>query len=654
MYRNKIILLSTLIGVLSFSNDSTLETKFNFELENGKDNKAKYDINAIKLNLELFKDVNLKFDLRSSRKNILESDLYDKSISYDKRRSHDIMTKIDFNYNREIEKDLNANFQLLHYIGNILHNTDQRYEYVNGEEKEDLGNTLIKGGIKGKYKETDLEATLAYKSKNLYRFDNNESYLKLDTKFSKTLNDNLDLSGKYRFNIDLDMLTRKMTLENLAKDEEELIESMLNKYVTKLTNDLNLEAKYKVREDLQFKYSLDLNIKNLLGKQESAKSYEIYDNRYNLSLKLGVNNKLGDFEFENTLDNKFEFRNIGVFDDYREKERGSLAIKNKVYKPTLDSKVKYTYNKDKLNLVTNLGFNYSPELVFSPYVVTTENMKHNLGTSLGLELKYDNLTVKFDNKLNGLFQKLESRPLKFTSNLSVNYSKDLLDNLKLSTSLKNTLTLNNRQIDNKLNEMKLKTTADLKLDYKILSNLSFSNKLSYEGQSLYTNVFNYYSNPKKVNKNESFGKLVYRYKVNSLEFNSLLEYTHELNKDITLKYGADFDAKLDLLQVKEGYVSTDTRPEEGQELVRTSNNYENYVNVGGHIKPGASIALNYKILNNLELNSGLKSSLVFERKVINKLEKENSLDNDLYGPIDKNFGFKKVATKLDLGLKYSW
>lgn len=664
----KQLLLLTLLSteLFAFSGEVKTSAKLNldFSPRYNEDYKENFKLNNISSNLDLL-DLKLKANenfefstiLKSYRKDLRISDLYNSELKEKERINHDIMAKISFDTNFNVYDKLKSHTNFTYYVDNfytkkdnkkgVIKEEDKSEFYINDEEKEALGNTILSTDLKGSINNVNIDFDAEYKANQLYRFDKDKSHFKLGIKSNGKVNDNLKLLGEYNFFNDLNMSSKPF--DPFKTDLEEFPDYYTGDYVSHFKQDFKFDTEYKVNENVDFNtYSL-IKHQNFKSKGNNIISpYRTFYDIVNVSLDLEFKNKIKDLVVTNKFSNEFEFRNSFIKADEGLNDKKEYQAK---YVPKFSSKIGY----DKNNLSTNLELSYSPSIVFKPIVVEAENILHKLEQNFDLKYIYDKLEINTKNNLKESIKDNKISSLNLSSDINLKYSYNILENLKLDSEISNIFKLNTQ--NKALNPDKLSNIFKVsnKLEYKILENLLFKTDLIYENNSGFNYILR--SDYKKINSTEQSpsGKAILTNMTNVLSLNNKLEYTKEILENLEIKPFMSVNTNLVFLHVRNEKASNNDRDIKSyQESVKVFNDLDYKYNVGGKIEILPGINFKYEAIKNLELNASLETSILFEKKVINKIKDDNRVDDGLYGPVDKKFEFRKFNPILNLGLKYTW
>ena len=215
-----------------------------------------------------------------------------------------------------------------------------------------------------------------------------------------------------------------------------------------------------------------------------------------------------------------------------------------------------------------------------------------------------------------------------------------------------------------LNNFTEEFNIDGELNYKIFGNtkekLELNSKLGYKNKT----QFNYYITEDKTDSNSKKilylnGKSVPIESLNTIKFDGQLNYENQLSSDVKLLAGVDLNTKLELLSLRQekmySYKNKEKDLPSNKTNLLVSDDKKVNWNLGGNITITPNLKVEYKALENLFLTAGVNSKIVFEREIVNKINKpKKSLDNGSYGWVDKTFGFKKFVPAVNLNLEYKW
>lgn len=650
-----VLFLSSIIMLANEENSIKTKVGLSDNLTRNK-NTFSYDT-SINLNLKANDIIKLEFDLGSGRKNILKSDNLNNELKDKEKKSRDLNIKLGayVDYKKD---DMSYKVDIIKNISPL------GYLESNRENKNNTtGNLIINGNVKGTFKGIGINTNLNLKTNGLYENNDEDAYFKFNYDINKKFNEKYTLSSNYNFDIDLDLLTRPY--KPLEREEDDIPETMVNQYVTKFNNKFNLSLlqKRESKND-EIKYGFSLDDKTNLASKEKSGKIDIANSNTNISLDFGYNNYLKfknghKLTFNNTLMNK-----INIFSEAT-KSRNFAPDDRKTYvafRPTLDSKVIYDYNKNSLSSSVNLGLNYYPSINVNERVLVRPNkLNHNLEINLNSNISYekDKHNFKFDTKNKFVTKFYEnSLTLNFNNEINGSYSLKFLDDGIFNTTLRNVLNLNTKA------NGKMLDGIDEKFEWKsnVSKNIFRNDKHSLDNVSHfeYINSSNYlfeYKTVKKLGESEGRRKIEIsqREDLNKLYLDTEFKHKYKVLNNLDINSSIKNTFELDMLMVKPERIQYNMYklPSDKSRLI-TSDSYKKVINIGGKIEIEPSINVNYEVIKNLILNGGLKTNIVFERNILDKVDDSDRVDNGLYSYADKNFGFKKFIPKAILGLEYKW
>ncbi len=670
MKNKKIYFLAVLLSMASYAYEASVETgvKVNSSFA-PKYETTGYELNLLKFNIKPLKELEFGVDIKSARKDFSIND-YDKDIKHIynwKKRdaNHDVMLKFLINNENNLTKDLKLTNNFQYYLddfwikknyskdGTIKEEVKTEYLEDDGT-KQALGNTVFSTNISGKVKNTEIDSKIEYKANQFHRFDKDEAYFKVNSKTDTKLNDKYALNSEYNFDIDLNAASRPF--DALDTELDEFPDFHSGDYVTKFDQKFNFGFKYSENKN---NYGLKLEMKHHAEYSKGQKKedpyktfYNILDPKLTLSASNNVDLKVGKLVFDNSLGNLVEARMTKYLPDESRKNNYELALK---YEPSLKSKLKYMYNKNKDDLELDTSLEYFPSFLLYPTNINADVVPHNF--KLGFKTKYvrklsdkQDVSFDFDNKLSKIVKFSDSKENEpknnIESKLNVKYTNKEIKDLNLSVNLNNEFKedtikkvkiLHPNNTSNKLN-------LSIETEYKGIKDLVFINKLKYKNSL----ALNHVTRPDDKN--------VLTYLINSLEFDSSVEYTKKISDKLTLKSGLDVLAKFDtlLLRSEKMYNYNTNDIEKTKEKPMLSDAVNNKYNLGGSFELKPKVSVVYMPIKNLELSSGFEISTLFEKKVIDLIKDEKRPDEGLFGPIDKKFEFRKLKPSLTLNLKYKW
>lgn len=705
--KNKMFLLFTFTSLHLLAMEGSIETnvKLNssftprYEAENVYPSKFRfeklgYDLSLAKLKISPLKGLNLSLDLRSSRENIELNDwANDSSKPFNKRnKNHDVMAKIGADYTFNIKEGLTFKNSFDYYIDNFLTRKEKlkdgtiveeyKSEFIDDEgNKNALGNTIFKSEIKGRASDkVDVDISAEYKANQLVRYNKDESYFKLSSKVDANL-DKLKITGKYNFDIDLDMKYKKF--DAFDTDLDEFPDYMVGNHVTMYKQDGSIEFKYNPdKDDSKYtrkkEYLFDVKAKNtafILGGERLDLPNTTFYNIIEPSLGVKVQNVFdiskGRIVLTNRFDNEFELRHtkynkIGNAVDITE-----FAA---AYRPNLTNRLGYELVTDNVSLDTGFTLGYKLPIVFSPQVTPTENLQHNLITRYDINYTHkfsekEKVQLKTDLDVQTKIKKSSDRAdLSVNSNLKLEYENKKIDKLEITTLLENKIKTNTQKKRLNIDKFEETLNANANIKYEIMKtekyNLDLNSKLEFNHNSTYNYVL--FAKEKEIEfenkpvsnseEKENYGKNKLTSMQNKLSLSSNLNYDRKLKQNLKLNSKLELEANIDTLVLRQEkmyhYKTNDLKSY--QENPKLSDDYKTNVNIGGKINIKPSLGISYEPIEKLELLAAIKGNIEFEKKVVNKIDDKERIDNGLFGPIDKKFEFRKLEPILELGIKYSW
>lgn len=652
----------------------------------GKDishNKTGYNLKLLDLNIDIKdKGLSLGTQIKSQRNNITLNDWDgDKTeTSYDKEtriKNHDLGIKLNAKYISPEFFGLKSTTELKYYVDNLVNNRkiDKNTNVVTDLEtpaefieddgsKERLGNTIIKSGLKGKFLDkVNLDADITYKANQLVRFDKDESYIKTNIKLGGNVNDDVKVEGKYAFDYDLNLANVKF--DPLNTKLEEFPDYLGGNYIDLLKNEIGLKVTSKFGEKTNFitlaKTEIDTFIQGGENKNEPTRS--VY-NKLTPVLAFSIESNIGKGvilkpEFNNT----FDFRHTVFYPETNKQI------------PVYDTWLGYTpqfnfglgYKNDNFDYNGKIG--YQPALTVLPFVTKIQNIRHTFVTENKLEGKYklnenSNIKGSLEANIKLPIMKGALEPITSKFNFDLELEHKFNDKLSLKTILNNRLNLISDKTVLNLNNFTEEFNIDGELNYKIFGNtkekLELNSKLGYKNKT----QFNYYITEDKTDSNSKKilylnGKSVPIESLNTIKFDGQLNYENQLSSDVKLLAGVDLNTKLELLSLRQekmySYKNKEKDLPSNKTNLLVSDDKKVNWNLGGNITITPNLKVEYKALENLFLTAGVNSKIVFEREIVNKINKpKKSLDNGSYGWVDKTFGFKKFVPAVNLNLEYKW
>lgn len=667
--------------------ENVYPSKFRFE-------KLGYDLSLAKLNIKPIEGLNLNLDLKSSRKNIVLNDYAEDSLKpVDKRDyNHDLMAKIGADYTFNIKEDLSFTNSFDYYVDNFLQRKEklkdgtilEEYgvEFIDENGNKNLaGNTIFKSQIKGKATDkVDIDISAEYKANQLVRFDKDESYFKLSSKVDAKL-DNLSISSKYNFDIDLDMKYKKF--DAFDTDLDEFPDYMVGNHVTMYNQSGNVEFKYLPEKDdskytRKNEYLFEIKAKNtafILGGERldlpNTTFYNIIEPSFTAKIQKVLNLKNSRFVFTNRIDNDFEIRHTKYNKIGNAVDLTEYAA---LYKPTLTSRLGYEIAKDNMKLDAGLSLGYGLPIVFSPELTPTENLQHNIITRY--DVNYENqfndkekINLKSDLEVQSKYKKSNNKvDLTINSNSKLEYVNKAIDKFEIGALIENKIKTNTQKKRLNIDKFEETLNANASLKYKAFSNsehnLDLSSKLEFAHNSTYNYVL--FAKEKEIEfentpttnseEKENYGKNKLTSMQNKVILSGALNYDRNIRENLKLNSKLELEANVDTLVLRQEkmyhYKTNDLKSY--QENPQLSDDYKTNVNVGGKISIKPSVSVSYSPIEKLELLAAVKGNIEFEKKVVNKIEDKDRIDKGLFGPIDKKFEFRKLEPVLELGIKYSW
>lgn len=616
---NKKILYIFLLTSISFSNSIKLSSDIDGKFLD--DDKIKQNL-KLDLNINPIKDLDIDLSLNSKRDNVYKSDYNEEK----KEKSHDLVGKFNISYSKEILNNLKINSKFTYYLGNPFDKYNQEY-IENDEKKEDVNNNYIYLQLLGDINGINSDISMEYKSKNIYSFDNNESYFKLNTKLNKD-----KFNFLYNFNIDLDLLNRKFSPLTID-EEDEIAEHFQNKYITKINQELN--TNYEKNNFL-----VDFNLKNtnyLAKREKTDKNYIISQYDLNPSLKLGYNYEKIGIKFTPYLKQDINLSYTSIENDFGENKN----FLNAEYLPFIGFELGYKNNVSNVDIDLKSNLEYSPSIVFSPYVISKDNINSNINANFDFLLKYDKLNVSLKNEIKSTFNGNKINKINTNLIYDINYEKNIND-LTIYSKIHNKLNINTRKNSTKIDNLKNNLSLTLSTNYE-KNNLVQNNELKYENNLEYDYVIDTYNNKEK-------GRFYLKENLNSIILNNDLLYKFNFDK-FDILTGINISSKLDTLVVTDDKIEL---KKDDKFYLIPSNSLVTNINVGGNIKILPSVGIDFKLLDNLTLKSNLGIGVLFEKNILNKVDDKNRIDNKLYSNIDKDFKFKNILTELKMLIKYEW
>ncbi|WP_156299655.1 hypothetical protein [Streptobacillus canis] len=698
------VIAAGLIGINLFAMEGKIETGievapiFSKRIgDNSKDiegspfryERTKYTLKVADLNLD-FKKQGLNFGavLKSSRENSILND-WDYgvlSLETNKRmKNHDVMAKLYGSYQSPEFYGLNSKTELTYYVDDLIsirqinHDTgvvndlERPAEYVekidNEVKRNALGNMVFKTSISGEVKEskTKLDTSVEYKANQFARFDKDESYFKTNLKVDQELG-KLNLGFSHNLNYDLHFGSKPFN--TFTTDLTVYPDFMAGNYVDRLIQDTNASISYDLDGyKLGSKLKVETDSFFVGGENKTQKVDTVYD-EIKPNLNISVEKEIVEgLKIKPELVNTLEFRTARY-------SRVKVKDKWASYKPELNLGLEYNkkFGESNIENITKLG--YGPKMTILPFITKGSHLLHETSLNNKLSGKYvlnKNTTINgksnIDLKLSVLNKSL--KPVDFKFDVEGDVEHKFNDKLSLIAKVSNKFTIKSQNKvlnpDNFTNIFNASLETKYKHIDKEKEKLSVNSKLSND----LTAVFDYYIEPEAKHAGRNSVEIEYKPQLaylrgeslptvlrNLISLNSNIEYEKELKENLRLKTGLEINTKLDLFALRSikmyHYKNQDAELKENQEKPRLSDYRNTIFNLGGAIDLKPSISLEYDILKNLKLSAALDTTVLFEKKVFNKIVDNKRPDDGLYGPIDKKIEFKKLVPNVSLGLSYTW
>lgn len=641
-----------------------------------------YNLNLLKLNVDL-KDYGLgiNFDLKSSRKNHNKNDWDNSDIKIldrennavlRKENNHDFQGKLSVDYKSPKFYGLEFNQNLTYYLDNLTDLKDYYTlsEYVDEEgNKNRTGNVILKSSLKGTFDEakTDVDLSLEYKSNRLVNFTKDESYLKTNLKLAQPIYD-YKLTLNHSLDYDLKFANTKFdTFNNDLSSYPDFIHGRyIDRYKQKAGIKLNKEDNTGVIAGISSEFDTFV----IGGYNKESKMVAIW-NKISPKLEFGVAKKIDDVILTPMVYLESEIQDTKYYPQTDKQILSRETRANLIPKVELGVVYDKKFSEDR-TLKQSTKVSYSPKLLVYPYITDASSIEHTYKLEEKLDFKYkvnDNLTtkLKLDSDVSLPIHKKELKQVKAKIDLDLDLEYKLSEKLDLSAKLTNKLNLTSKEKVLNPDNFTENANLELKLNYNILDNLKYSVKAVADSKS----SFNYFmtedksldpsKNTVSANDKKSLiynGKAVPITILNTFELNNSLDYSKKLNEKTKLNTGLDVNTKLEMFALKpikySNYKNTSEFADDGKQVPLLSTDREIKYNIGGKVDVAPKVDVEYSILDNLVLKSGVKANLIFEREVVNKIEDSTRPDDGLYGFIDKKFTFKKLVPSINLELEYKW
>lgn len=639
--KNLLIFSLFSINAMSSTFESGLDLDFNFK---PKENKISHKLVLGDLKYEINKNIKFNAKFITQRDNIYMSDNNNFSFKKNERYNHDIMGKLNLNLKYDISKELKVKGDVTYYLDDFSKEHD-KFEYLDGNEKANLGDIILNSSIEGKKEKLEYEVGAEYKSRNLFLFNNKESYFKFDTKVSSKFleNDDLKLESSYSFFVDLDLINRPF--DPLNTDFDEFPDYMAGDRVTYLKNDLKLLTDYKENE-----ISLELNHYAFLTQSDLKSKYKTMYNVSDINLKYLREFKFKeDLKLSGYLENKFQIKDAYYIAD---EGRNNVRELSADYHPKLG--LSLNYGKSELSL------SYGPSFLIAPDTSTSSMIPHEFELTNKVDYSNEKLKVKNNTKIEYRYRRAteEGYPAKVNNFLDLNYKDKIRDNLSYELGFKNLIDLNTQKKLKFVDKLNIQNKLSFKLKYNILKDLDLTTELTAKNLEDFNYVLR--TKNKKLDNsdaNESYGTFILTAMENILSLNTDLSYKKELNEKLTLNTGLDFDLSLETLLLRSekmySYTSNSENTEEKIEPLLSDDIHKRF-NVGGKVESNVKLGIEYKILKGLSFNALGSLGVKLEKKVIDKVVDEYRPDKGQYARIDKDFKYKGTNLGIKLGIKYEW
>lgn len=661
--KKSLISLIFISSILNYASENSIKTDFDLSNTTKKEENFFSYSTSTNLKLKPHKMVELELGLKSSRENLLKSDIDNKSLKKSNRKNHDLGIKLGASFNHSIDK-LNIKASIVQYIPTakkLTNNDGYIYEMIEGDNKNSTANTLINFGTTGSYNGINILTNINYKASNFFDYTVDESYLKFNYDINKDINEKYKIGSNFDFNLDLDLMNRRY--KPLEKEEDDIPETMVNNYVTQIKNKFNLyliQTRKEKNDKIKYNFNID-NIANL-SRRDIAGDIIVSNNVLNTGFEMSYIKDLNFNEHKISLNNMIA-PSFKIFSDYT---RSSNEVPDKydlyfAFEPKLNSSIDYSFNKNGLSNNTSFNLSYYPSIAVNNYIIAKDNkINHTIKANLNSKLSYikgiHNLTLDTSNDLSTLFYDTYKR-LNLSTNLSANYILSI-ENDKFTISLKNAIKTNTKANIDLFDTLKYNFDLSTKLEKLILDKhkhkLSNDTKLSYSHSSEY--LFEH-KTIRDINSVEGKLKtnLNQRESLNKFIAENELKYSYDLLSNLKLLSNLLTTFELDTLVVKTEKVSSSIYEiPKGKEKLKVADSYNRPVNIGGNIVIEPSMSIEYNPINTLKLIAGISAKIKFDRNILDKVDDKNRVDNKTYDYADKNFEFKQFTPKLKLGLEYKW
>lgn len=682
----KKLLLMSLVSLNSFAISGTINTNVSLstEIKQSYDEKQEYlkvgstnlDLTLFDLNLKVNKNIDFFTKFKTYRKDIVLSDLYNTDIDLDKRANHDIMPKLGLKMNFNVYDKLDSKTEITYYVDDFLTPrtknkdgivTDEHKSFYidkKENEKEALGNIIIKQELKGSIKDVNLELGAEYKANQLRRFNKDESYFKFNLASDTNIDSKVDLSMKYNFNIDLNQSSKPF--DPLKVSYDEFPDFLTGDYVTYYEQDGEVEYKHKLNEITKFKTNFNFKHFAFYSKTKPNYKYKTYYDAFDPNISLGLENNISlgsnNIIFDNSLVSNFEYRKTV----YKASDNRNDRLEDVLYlSPRLNSKIKYAYKKEKINTGLELDLMYGPKFLIKPIITTGNNLEHTSHQKLSFNFAYDfsaeeKISTELKIAVTENFKTDEVPNLDVANSAKLSYEKKINDNFSLSSKIDQKLILKPNKKRNKkgldLGTMKEQFNANLVIDYKFFDNLSMKNEIGYSHNSDYNNLLRAKEKPSDEESSTNYGELIRVGMTNVISLNNKLSYDKPILDNLKLNTEVNLDLELAFLNLRSEkmYNYNTGNIESYKEKPILDTDTKSNTNVGGKVLLSPNVSLEYIPITNLKLSSKLGFDVLFERKIINIIKDDYRPDKNNYGAVDKNFEFRNITPNISLDMTYSW
>lgn len=644
------------------------QDKYGNKLSNISYDSTGYGLNLVEFNANL-KDIGLKLgaSLLSSRENILKSDY-----KPNKTNSHDVYGNIFAEYDKKFG-NTDIKLSSKYYLPNIFNN-----QKMSDLDKNESGKLNLLADVKTRIKDTRLGLKTEYVSKNFSKYDVDGAKFDIKLDLLSSVKKEYTISSSYEYKYDLKNSTKPFN--PFDTELKSFPDFMGGNYVDFMNHKFNLELSYEpyrefsvLDDDDKFpaydKYLLalllDVETMNVGGTNYLEPKNTFY-NKYIPNLKLSYSQHTPfNFKLKYELENEFKI-NHTVYNPTSPLKQVDLEV---VYNPKFNF---YILADEKLGrnskIKNTLKATYNPNFTLEPSFRPLDEIRHifELSNNFELEYKLDKNTsykIAFDGlvrttlfnsgELNDKKPRITDLNGHLNVELSVNHKFN--DKHSIEAGLKNKFS--GKNFIKVLSPDYLQDSLNIYAKYegKLLDNLKLNTNFELKHVSNMNYMFDSY--PGKVPEYLGYsGKFYFTHLKNSLELNNTLTYSNKFSDNLSLDTIFELNTLLELFALRSGQEATqylnDMKNNEMMPIISDYNNTK--YNVGGKIEMYPHVVLNYEPIKNfkIKLDGGL--NILFNRKVVNRIQDKHRVDNNKFGFIDKDFNFRDLSPKIKLNAEYNW